>query len=680
MNSRRPGWVVVIGLYGLLATGWLVRGLLPGSRYPGVEIVLDYLFSGTLLGLSALLAGRSPMSAAKGLLCLGMIGVAAGYNPQAAVVGHDLHVGAAVVFNGVGTAALAAGLLASAGGLAVVTGVLAACAGVVAVALSGYAPSTVFLLTFGFLLPLVALLPVSGRSSSTLWQARLVHATSIGVLSFATLVVAAARIAQGLQAPGLPDQIDGISVAGPVPWHYPGALAWLGAQVPAFWLCRVAVMIALGTLVWNLIRPRIADVDWLIGRTVLYSVLVTLVGACYVVGVVRIDASFGLDSDWLAPPQVAAAGVAAVAFLPVKSGLTRLVDRIAYGRTLRPDQVVAQVTALARVGSRGPDALRSLARLVATTSGADRAGVHLVRPDGTETSYWWPESGTPPTSARRIDVVRDGTTVGALTIPMRGTLPRHRRALLDDLTGPAAVILHNSLLSADLDERLRRAVARSAEIRTSRWRIVTMQDWERRDLERDLHDVAQPELTAIRFAMGLVNHLAERGTDTAATLERLRAQITSAQVRLRQTLQGIDPPTLTSDGVVAALRETAVALQARVEFRVGPDVMTTRADRHVEAALYYCCAEALQNTAKHSPDATVTVTLEPADEGRSWRFEVSDDGVGFDPATAGTGSGLQNMTDRVAAVDGEVVIESRPGVGTRVRGRVPVTAVPTARG
>ena len=93
----------------------------------------------------------------------------------------------------------------------------------------------------------------------------------------------------------------------------------------------------------------------------------------------------------------------------------------------------------------------------------------------------------------------------------------------------------------------------------------------------------------------------------------------------------------------------------------------------IESAAYFCCLEAMQNAAKHARDATAVV-VDLSDDG-DLRFEVRDDGGGFDPATVTGGVGFTSMRDRVAAVGGEVTIDSQPGHGTRVRARIPRTAV-----
>ena len=122
--------------------------------------------------------------------------------------------------------------------------------------------------------------------------------------------------------------------------------------------------------------------------------------------------------------------------------------------------------------------------------------------------------------------------------------------------------------------------------------------------------------------------------------------------------------------MVAALNAHLVKAQmaARLDSRLPPGLRTAQ---EKEAAVYFCCLEALQNVAKHAgPDAIAAVHL-TVDAGRLW-FEVTDDGPGFDVADARHGTGLQGMADRLAAVGGWLLLESAPGGGTRVGGSVPL--------
>jgi signal transduction histidine kinase len=272
-----------------------------------------------------------------------------------------------------------------------------------------------------------------------------------------------------------------------------------------------------------------------------------------------------------------------------------------------------------------------------------------------------------------------GEHVGALCLPggEERRLAPDRRALLADLTGSVGVILHNASLSIQLEHRLREVEARAAEIRASRLRIVAAQDSERRELERDLHDGAQPGLTAVRLSLGLASHMGKVGNIGGArrALDELPGHITEALARLRQTLRGLDPQIFSLRGLGEALREQAEALDARPVFRIGsegprPEVPL---DPVVASAVYFCCTEALQNTVKHCPGAPVEIRAGLDPGVLRLRFSISDQGPGFDAETIEGGRGLPNMADRIGAVGGAVEVSSRRGRGTRVTGWVPVT-------
>jgi len=97
-----------------------------------------------------------------------------------------------------------------------------------------------------------------------------------------------------------------------------------------------------------------------------------------------------------------------------------------------------------------------------------------------------------------------------------------------------------------------------------------------------------------------------------------------------------------------------------------------RYPQQIEAAVYFCVLEALQNTAKYAQASAAQVTL--CGDGQHLVFTVTDDGTGFDPATTPKGTGLQGMADRLGALGGTIDLTSAPGRGTRLAGRVPAAA------
>jgi signal transduction histidine kinase len=202
------------------------------------------------------------------------------------------------------------------------------------------------------------------------------------------------------------------------------------------------------------------------------------------------------------------------------------------------------------------------------------------------------------------------------------------------------------------------------ELAASRVRIVTAADSARRKVERDLHDGAQQRLVLLSLKAGML----ERQVGPTPLLAEIRADIEVALAELRDLAHGIYPAVLESDGLVAAVG--AVSNDCPLPTTLDSDG-TGRYPREIEAAVYFCCLEALQNAAKHAGEgAHAEIRLHHSDG--SLHFEVADDGAGFDPAAARDSGGLQNMRDRIGALGGTLSIAAAPGAGTRIAGSLPV--------
>ena len=272
-------------------------------------------------------------------------------------------------------------------------------------------------------------------------------------------------------------------------------------------------------------------------------------------------------------------------------------------------------------------------------------------------------------ASRLVEVRHQGDLLGALSVTKRSgeTLTPVEENLLNDLAGQAGLVLKNVGLTSDLQARL-------VELRASRQRLVTAQDQERRRLERNLHDGAQQHLVALKVKLGLAEMLASRDPEKAkATIAQLKGDADEALETLRDLARGIYPPLLAEKGLGPALQSQA--RKATVPVTVDADGIG-RYSQDVEAAVYFSVLEALQNVQKYAQASQATVRLR--DEDGTLRFEVVDDGRGFDVATTARGSGLTNMADRVDALDGDVEITSMPGHGTTVRGSLPGVAVMTS--
>jgi len=253
--------------------------------------------------------------------------------------------------------------------------------------------------------------------------------------------------------------------------------------------------------------------------------------------------------------------------------------------------------------------------------------------------------------------------LGALSVTKRAgeSLTPVEEKLLDDLASQAGLVLKNVGLTSEL-------LARLDDLRASRQRLVAAQDEERRRLERNLHDGAQQSLVAIKVKLGLAEMLAEKDPAKAKELiGQLKSDADEALETLRDLARGIYPPLLADKGLVVALE--AQARKATLPVEVSANGIG-RYPQDLEAAVYFCCLEALQNVQKYASAKRASVRLQA--ENGSLKFEVEDDGCGFDVAMTPRGSGLTNMADRLDALGGSSEVDSARGRGTRLRGQVPV--------
>ena len=280
----------------------------------------------------------------------------------------------------------------------------------------------------------------------------------------------------------------------------------------------------------------------------------------------------------------------------------------------------------------------------------------------------------PEAPLRIAPISVSGRLLGLIVIERKGrgeALAADADVTLEELAREVGAGLNKQQLDAALHASLDQLQQQADELQASRARIVAAADAERRRIERDLHDGAQQYLVAIAVKARLIQQLAR--TDPArgqALTQDLVHDVESALDELRTLAQGIYPPLLSSAGLVEALaaacRRTPISVELKAH-GIG------RYPPELEAAVYYCCLEALQNASKHAGDVT-SATVRLWEEGDALCFEVDDNGAGFDIERKGSGAGLTNMSDRLGAVGGTLRIESAPGQGTNVHGAVPTGA------
>ncbi|MDQ3735318.1 MAG: sensor histidine kinase [Actinomycetota bacterium] len=389
-----------------------------------------------------------------------------------------------------------------------------------------------------------------------------------------------------------------------------------------------------------ILRYRLYDIDVVINRTVVYTVITAMLAAAYAASALVIGVAVGRNSAWV---TAGATLVVAVAFRPLRDRVQTSVDRRFSRDRYEAAQRVAAFLEDLRGGRAAPEAIEDVLR---EASGVERLELRFVLP-GSE--RYVDIHGLPVNDDDgwvRLPIRRGGATLG--TVAIRGA-EEAQRVLLPKLIEVGGLAIEIARLQVELRRQL-------DEVEASRARMVVVADDERRRIERDLHDGAQQRLVSIGLALRHAQHaLGSAAPEASRAIDGAVAEIAVAIDELRELARGLRPAHLDA-GLEPALRELARRAPLPVEVRATLDRFTP----DVETAAYFTVCEGLTNVVKHARASRVLVAAERQDD--MLVISVADDGVGR--ARARIGSGLIGLSDRVTAQGGTLTIDSDEGHGT----------------
>jgi signal transduction histidine kinase len=431
------------------------------------------------------------------------------------------------------------------------------------------------------------------------------------------------------------------------------------------------IPIAIGV---SVLRYHLFDIDVVINRALLFGALAVFIAIVYLGVVVGVGALVGSRANPIL--SAAAAAIVAFAFQPARSRAQRFADRLVYGERAAPYEVLSEFSERLGNAYATEELLPRMTRALAGGTGAVRADVWVRIGAELVPEASWPHDANPlspiaaveddvgevSASGMREPIRHQGELLGALSIVKRSgeSITATEEKLVRDLAAQAGLVMRNVALTEQLMEHIE-------QLRASRQRLVNAQDEERRKLERNLHDGAQQQLVALSVKLRLAEAIAARDPEkTQAMLADLQIETGQAIEDLRDLARGIYPPLLADMGLVAALEAQA---------RKGPIATSVSAEnvarypQQVEAAVYFCALEALNNVVKYSGASSAEVRL--AQSNGALTFEVSDDGAGFDTDRTSYGTGLRGMADRIEVIGGVLEVRSAPGRGTSITGRIP---------
>ncbi len=414
----------------------------------------------------------------------------------------------------------------------------------------------------------------------------------------------------------------------------PSDLAFTGLMLMLLVVLPGAVTVAI-------LRHDLFDIDRLLSDVASWT-LTTLLAAALFAGLVASTTALGIGGTPIGP--TAAAFLVALVLLPVHRLIRRTV-----GRVVDRDRTVARETVHAfvrrvRDGVAEPEAVEDVLRsLIGNPSfrlllrvAEEAEGSVLAGLDGA--------SVEPSSAATSVPLRSSGSDIGIalLDSPSARELRRTRELLADAWT-PIELTRSRLGLRFALDDA-----------RDSRARLVHSAASERRRLERDLHDGAQPRIVAVGMRLRSIQRTQVVSPETRAELDAAVDALAEVVADLRRLAHGLRPSRL-DDGLATALQN----LVSDWPIDVTLDVADEQVPETIATTAYFVIAEGLANTLKHAAATRASASF--ARVGDRHVVEVRDDGMG------GIRGGLTALHDRVEALGGHLDVFSQPGNGTILR-------------
>ena len=455
--------------------------------------------------------------------------------------------------------------------------------------------------------------------------------------------------------------------------------------------------------------PRLsATIDKILTATISLAGLASVVAVVYIAIVLGLGRVPNDREKTLLVLSMVAAAVAALLYIPTRKRLQAIATRLIYGERHAPDEVIrsfgsrlSRAIPLDELMLQMAESLRkTLALDVAevwtgtggtlerTVSDPERPRARMTLESSEQQvvaragvsgpawiKVWLPGLLLSDEEQVRVSpITHSGELLGLIVVrrhPDKGLFEEEEERIVVELARQVGLALHNvrldSALQASLDELREQAVA----LQASRGRIVAAADAERRRIERNLHDGAQQYLVALAVKVGLARSMVSTDANmTNELLVELSSDVQETLDELRRLAHGIYPPLLADRGLPEALKSAAdrSPISTTVEA-----IGLGRYPQEVEAAIYFCCLEALQNVGKYAGQGA-KASIRVWEEEGGLLFEVSDNGAGFDVRSSKVGAGFTNMSDRVGAIGGTLRVESAPGQGTTVGGAIPLSS------
>ena len=418
----------------------------------------------------------------------------------------------------------------------------------------------------------------------------------------------------------------------------------------------VALGVTSGSVVVGIVRPRLGDIDALVGGTLVHG------GIAVILVVVDLALLAGLSTllgESLGQREVTLLVllVAVTAYGPLRRGFSVLVRRRFLGRRGERYAVVSTLAARLEQATSVGEQLPALTAAVADAFLVPYVEVEVAVGGGERLTA---THGSAPAATRTFPIAYRGESIGTICLPdsgIRGLLSHRDRDLLLDVVRQAAIAIRSTVLAGQLQQ--------------ARESLVLAREEDRRRIRRDLHDGLGPVLGGVAMRLDAAGNAIRADPERSRGLiVQARAEITEALADVRRLVHGLRPPTLDDLGLLAAVEEQVDRARAG-----GLTVGVEAADlaglpAAVEVAAYRIVSEALANVTRHARAGHCTVRLRRSPG--ELLVSVDDDGVGIGPEVV-AGVGLRSLRERAEELGGRCEVSCPPTGGTHVRAWLPIT-------
>jgi signal transduction histidine kinase len=431
-------------------------------------------------------------------------------------------------------------------------------------------------------------------------------------------------------------------------------------------LAQLAVPLCVAVAV---LRHRLLEIDLIVNKALVLALATGLVavGYVFVVVIVGLAVGGGTGGFW---PSLLATAIMALAFQPLRRRVIRVADRLAFGAAAVPYEELADFSRRLGDSLDPSDLLPAVADAAGHAVSASRVIVRLNVKAGPDRIATWPPFGADDSAASGVamPVVDRGERLGSITVEMPAghRLRPWEQRLLADLADQAGMAFGSVRLTAELSGEVEQLSHRTNELAESRLRLITAADAERSRLEREISRQVVPHLAPLPNRLRHLSNLDPHGTTAvdAALLGSLVESLNTALEALRKITRGVFPAQLVRSGLPTALGSLLAQARSTARLVVEDSAIGRRFDPRLEAAAYFCAAQATRDLA----DPVVVVLSAPDDH---LQLVVSGSGRGGLP--------LNHMRDRVEAAGGSLSITGEDGQAViEIRAPAPMAALEAA--